>query len=426
MTALATRISFQRLRQLATGFPGVHSLNAALTLAYTLAQTLVFARVLPHRIFALSILVQAVGLYLLPLNQSVARANFVLLRERAVRIGDHKAPEAAAAYTFNKFALLLITLIAPLALQIRGFEEYVTFACLLFYATYSNLWYFEIQMSLMAVDRALEFERISFIRRIANYVTLASLYVVRDFQLCTFLFAAQTLAFHLFVTMGMARRSELFSWPHGVTRAGVRDHLDRFWVALQAVFAEWLTLNAPYAIFLLRFGVGPGIITIDAILKLLRMVLAVTRNLAEIALPRVSRALLLGDIGSGRLPAMLAIAGGLSAALVTAIAVTVWERLSFGILLGPNNVVPHGAGEPAAVMMFAGVAVAAAGHFIGHTGDRRSVPILVGASILSVSCFALYVYTAQASIIAALWAAALSLSAISTVALVLLARSMRV
>nr|QQZ51549.1 hypothetical protein JKL49_11500 [Phenylobacterium glaciei] len=29
-------------------------------------------------------------------------------------------------------------------------------------------------------------------------------------------------------------------------------------MALQAVFAEWLTLNAPYAIFLARFGVGPG------------------------------------------------------------------------------------------------------------------------------------------------------------------------
>jgi len=420
-----SKLNVKRLRSLATGFPGVHSFNAALTLVYTLAQTLVFARVLPHNEFALTILVQAIGLYLVPLNQAVARANFVLLRERSVRDGEHHAPEAAAAYTFNKFLLLTVTFAAPLALGIDSLTEYLAFAGFLFYCTFTNIWYFEIQMSLMAIDRALEFERVSFLRRLVNYTILIIFFFERSFLFCALAFAVQTLCFHLWVTMRMARHSDLFSWPHDLNRARLKEHLERTWIALQAVFAEWLTLNAPYAVFLMRFGVGPGIVTIDAILKLLRMVLAVTRNLAEIALPRVSRALLLGDIRSGRLSAFLAIGGGLGAAAVTAVAVTVWERLSFGLLLGPNNVVPVGAGEPAAVTMLAGVAIAAAGHFIGHTGDRRSIPILVTASITSVIGFAGYVLITQATILEALWASATALSAISLVAVGLLVRSLR-
>ncbi|CAN5367164.1 hypothetical protein BH10PSE5_BH10PSE5_03290 [soil metagenome] len=414
----------QRIKALIVGFAGVHSLNAGLTLIYSLAQTLVFARVLPHRVFAMTILSQAICLYLLPISQSVARGNFVLLRERAVRGSDRAAPEAAAAYTFNKILLLLVALIGPVAIGTSSMEEYVAFACLMFYATYSNLWYFEIQLSLMAVDRALEFERVSFFRRVANYINLITLFFTHEFVLCTIAFAVQTLLFHLYVTVFMARGSGLFSWPTGLTVQGVRAHLDRLWVALQAVFAEWLTLNAPYAIFLARFGVGPGIITIDAVLKLLRMVLAVTRNLAEIALPRVSRALLLGDVKSGRWPAMLAIGGGISAAMCTAVAVTVWEKTSFGILLGPNNVVPQGSGAPAALTMLAGVGVAAAGHFIGHSGDRRAVPTLVATSIICVAGFASYVLIGHVGIVEALWASAISLSAISVVAVALLARSL--
>nr|QQZ51548.1 hypothetical protein JKL49_11495 [Phenylobacterium glaciei] len=127
---------------------------------------------------------------------------------------------------------------------------------------------------------------------------------------------------------------------------------------------------------------------------------------------------------SGRWPAMLAIGGGISAAMCTAVAVTVWEKTSFGILLGPNNVVPHGSGAPAALTMLAGVGVAAAGHFIGHSGDRRAVPTLVATSIICVAGFASYVLIGRVGIVEALWASAISLSAISVVAVALLARSL--
>jgi hypothetical protein len=414
-----------RLKSLATGFAGVHTLNAGLTMLYSLAQTIVFSRSLDQRLYSMTIVATAVGLYLLPLNQSVARANFVLLRERKVRGEQQGAPDAAAAFNLNQIILILIPLLVPLTLGVANGAEYAAFACYLFFTAYSNIWYFEIQMSMMAVERALDYERISFIRRVISYVTLVYLFATHDFLICNILFALQTAAFHIYVTQIMARGWGLFDWPRGLTGAGVKRHMARLWVSLQATGAEWLTLNGPYAIFVARFGVGPGVVTIDAVLKLLRIVVSVTRNLSEIALPRVSRALLVGDAKQGHLPAILALAGGGMAAATCGVAVVFWEHLSFGLLLGPNNVVPHGAGAPAALALMAGVGIATGGHIIGYSGDHRSIPVLLTTSIVSVVGFAGYVLIAHASIIQALWAAAISLAIISATAVGLLVSILR-
>jgi len=292
-----------RIRTLATGFAGVHTLNAGLTMIYTLIQTLVFSRVLDHRLYSMAIVATAVGLYLMPMNQAVARANFVVLRERAVKTTHRGAPEAAAAFNMNQIILMLVPFLVPLTLGVANGAEYAAFTCYLFFTTYSNIWYFEIQMSMMAVDQALPFERLSFLRRVVNYATLILLAFTRDFLLCNVLWAAQTIAFHLYVTQRMARGWGLFGWPHGLTGGAVKRHSVRLWVSLQATGAEWLTLNGPYAVFVARFGVGPGVVTVDAVLKLLRIVVS------EIALPRVSRALLMGDVKKGHMPVMLALGG---------------------------------------------------------------------------------------------------------------------
>lgn len=425
MIAALRSLTPARIKTLATGFAGVHTLNAGLTMIYALAQTLVFSRVLDQRLYSMAIVATAVGLYLLPLNQSVARANFVVLRERSVRVSDRGAPEAAAAFNLNQIILLLIPLFVPLTLGVADRTEYIAFACYLFFTTYSNIWYFEVQMSMMAVEQALPFERVSFIRRVINYVTLLILLKTRDFLLCNILWAVQTALFHLYVTQRMARGWGLFDWPHGLTVISLKRHLVRLWVSLQATGAEWLTLNGPYAVFVARFGVGPGVVTIDAVLKLLRIVVSVTRNLSEIALPRVSRALLMGDAKKGHLPAILALAGGSVAALACAIAVVFWEHLSFSLLLGPNNVVPPGAGAPAALALFAGVGIATGGHIIGYSGDHRSIPILLTTSVVSVCGFVAYVFLTHADIIQALWAASISLAVISATAVGLLVRILR-
>ena len=414
-----------RVKRHATGFAGLHSLNAGLSLVYSLAQTLVFARALDHRAFALTVLFQAICLYLLPLNQCVARANFVLLRERAVRDGRPRAAEAAVAFNVNQIILLVIPILAPLAAGVNSPAQYAAFACFMFFLTYSNLWYFEIQMAMMATDRAVDYERLSFLRRIINYALLAMLFFTRDFLLCNLALALQTVLFHVIVTGRTAKGSGLFEWPNDATAAGMRDYVGRLWISLQATGAEWLSLSAPYAIFFARFGVGPGLVTIDAMLKLMRMVVAISRNLAEIALPRVSRAIMAGNTKVAQAPAVLALVGGGLVALVIAVAVGGWERFSFGLLLGPNNVVPHGAGLPTGLAMLAGVAVATGGHFIGHTGDRRSIPILSTVAVLAVGSVAAFTLIARPDIVHALWAASVGMTVIAVAAIGLLIQLLR-
>ena len=414
-----------RVKRHATGFAGIHSLNAGLSIVYSLAQTVVFARSLDHRTFALTVLFQAIGIYLMPLNQCVARANFVMLRERAVRGGHPRAVEAAVAFNVNQIILVIIPVLAPLAVGMSSPAEYASFACFLFFATYTNLWYFEIQMAMMAIDRALDYERISFLRRVINYGLLAMLFFTHNFLLCNIALALQTLLFHVVVTQRTARGAGLFEWPDGITAAGLRSYVGRLWISLQATGAEWLTLSAPYAIFFFRFGVGPGLVTIDAMLKLLRMVVSVSRNLAEIALPSVSRAIMAGNSRVARGPALFALAGGGLGALMIAVLVIFFERFSFGLLLGPNNVVPHGAGLPTGLAMLAGVAVATGGHFIGHTGDRRSIPVLSTVAVLAVGSVATFTMIARPDIVQALWAVAGGMTVIAVAAIALLAQILR-
>ena len=423
--ALVQDWDMARVRRHAIGFAGIHSLNAGLSLVYSLAQTLVFARALDRRTFALTVLFQAIGLYLLPLNQCVARANFVLLRERAVRDGQPRAAEAAVAFNVNQVILLVIPLLTPLAVGVHGPWEYASFACFMFFATYSNLWYFEIQMTMMAIDRAIEYERLSLVRRLINYGLLAMLFFTRNFLLCNLALALQTLLFHVIITGRTTRGAGLFEWPADATAAGMRNYMGRLWISLQATGAEWLTMSAPYSIFFFRFGVGPGLVTVDAALKLLRVVTAVSRNLAEIALPSLSRAIMAGNTRLARAPAIFALVGGGLVGMVIAVLVGVWEQFSFGLLLGPNNVVPHGAGLPTGVALLAGVAVATGGHFIGHTGDRRAIPILSTVAVVTVGVVAAYTLIARPDIVMSLWVVAAGMAVIAAAATGLLAQMLR-
>ena len=69
----------RRASSLAFGFPGAHAFNALLSIVFVIVQTLIFSRVFDAKAFAQAIAAGAIGMYL-PINQSVARANFVLLR----------------------------------------------------------------------------------------------------------------------------------------------------------------------------------------------------------------------------------------------------------------------------------------------------------------------------------------------------------
>jgi len=412
-----------RVWTLATGFAGFHAANAGLSIVYTLAQTLVFSRVLDHHTFSQSVAIQAVGLYLLPFNQSVARGNFVLLRERMVR-GEARGglPEAAAAFQFNQILLLVLSLAIPPLIGTPTVKDYVSLTSLLFFCTYSNIWYFEMQMTLMATGHQMRFERITLVRRLINYGLLGFLFVRRDFMAFNLLLALQAVVFHAFLLFDGDHSLGLFGWPRGLTWRAMRAHFARLWVSFQATLAEWLTMNGPYMVFTARFGIGPGLVAIDAIMKLLRMVVSVTRSLSEIALPRVTHAVFSGRPQEGRLAAGVVLVGGGAAAAAVAAAVAFWPAFSFDLLLGPNNTVPVGAGLPAALMLLAGVGFAAGGNIVAHSGHARSIRRVMWFAAGGVGLFAAYALATSAGVVGALWAFAGVFVVVSSVAMVMLIR----
>jgi hypothetical protein len=418
--------ALRRLWSLATGFPGAHAFNAGLAIVYTLIQTLVFSRVLSAHDFSNAIAVVAVGLYLLPVNQSVARANFVLLRERMVREDAAGGlPEAAASFHASQALLLAVSVGAPFGIGFRNGHEYILLFCQLFFCLFSNIWFSEIQMTMLATGRALRFEILALVRRGINFGLMTWLFFHRDFFWFNVLIAIQTVLFHLYLLLVTSRDTGLFAWPRGLTSAGVRAQLSRLWMSLQATFAEWLTLSAPYAIFTVRFGIGPGLITLDVVMKLLRMVVTVTRNLCEIALPRVSRAVFSGQAERARTATAIVLAGGGGAALVIGVAVLFWEHRVFSLLLGPNNTVPTGAGIPTFVGLLSAVGFAAGAHLIGHAGAARAIRRLMAVAIGASLSFAAFTFALPPDVLRDLWAFSLSLTLVSGCALFLLERLLR-
>ena len=437
MTEIPRQGLVARAWGLATGFPGVHAANAALTILFTLAQMLVIARVVDHTTYSQTVAIQIASIFLLPINQAVARANFVLLRERLVRTAQADSlPEAAAAFQISQILLLIASLAIPPLVGATDPRAYATMAMLLFSFTYNNIWYSEMQMTMMATGRAMRFEAVTFARRMMNYVSLAWLAkdvlpnsgahdTSGDFFIFSAMLAGQTVLFHVYLLWSVGRESALFGWPHGLTRADARSHAGRLWVSLQATFAEWLTLNGPYMVFITLFRVGPGLVAVDAVLKLLRMTVLVTRNLAEIALPRVTQAIFSGHPTQARLPALMALATGGGAATVIALAVTLREHQTFSLLLGPNNTVPAGSGWPAALAMLSGAAFAVGSLLVGHSGHPRAIRRLMSVAVVAILVFAAYALTTHPGVVQALWAFAISFATVGLTALALLANLLR-
>ena len=407
-------------------FPILHATNAATALVYTLAQTLVLARGLDRAAFSQSIAVTAIGFYLLPLSQAVARANFMVIRKAAVeegRAGGH--PEAALAFHVSQGAAVLAGLVGPML--IVGREPPVTIVAMTafaLFATLSNPWYFEIQSALLAIDRPVTYELANLGRRLANMAALAWFLVSHDFLTFTLLLLAQAVVAQAVLMRLVARQTDLFDIPRprAVGRAAGRAHLGRLWTAAQATFAEWLTQNGPYAVFMARFGVGPGLIGLDIGMKLLRASLTVTRSLSEIGLPHISRALLTGAADHGRRTALAVLALGLAPSLAIA-GLLLWdERAVFHALLGPNAVAPSGAGAAFALAIVAGVGFQAGAHFVGYLGRAGDVALFTILAIVSFIGAAGWILLGRADDIGALWAICLAFAATSAGGLFALSR----
>jgi hypothetical protein len=417
--ALQTEI--RRASSLAFGFPGAHAFNALLSIMFVVVQTLIFSRVLDTRAFAEAIAASAIGMYLLPINQSVARANFVLLRSRTVcGEGSNNLPEAAAAFQASQAFFMIVVVFAPWLIGATSLYEYVWLAFFLVSGTYSNIWYSEMQMAMLATGRAMQFEVFTLARRLLSFLVLGYLFFFRNILWFSVLAGLLAIAFHVQFLRIAGRDSQFFGWPHGLTSTAMRAHLGRLWASLQATFAEWLTLNAPYAVFMARFGIGPGLVTVDAAMKLVRIIVSATRNLCEIVLPRVSRAVFSGQGSQARLEVAGVLALGACAAGLVAAAAYFFQELTFGFLLGPNNTVPAGAGAPIAVAVLSSVLFATAGHLLGHTGRNVAIRALAGVAIGAMAISSALIVFGALSVNGALWALASGLTVIAGTGLLFL------
>ena len=393
------------LRVVAKPFPLLHSTNAGLGMVYSLCQTLIFARSLDRLTFSTVIAAITIGFYLLPINQAVARANFHLIRRSVVEgRGEGGNGEAAAAFYVSLFLMAAAGVVAPLLLPHADFNAYLALAAFTVSANLSNVWFFEIQTTLLAVERPISFEIANLIRRLANFAALGWLFVSHNFLMFAFVLLGQTIIAHVWVMFDVSRRSDLFAVPRTLSATKVRAHLSLLWSSLQATFAEWVSLNGPYALFTVRFGVGPALIVLDTGMKLLRIVLTVVRSLSEIALARVSRAVLnQAHVEAARLVGLVL---GLSALPALAIAglLLVREHLVWSALLGSSTIMPAGVGIPFALTLLASVGFQAGSHLVGHVGRSAEVRIFTITACFGAGAAAVYVLLARPDVLTAVWA----------------------
>jgi O-antigen/teichoic acid export membrane protein len=196
-------------------------------------------------------------------------------------------------------------------------------------------------------------------------------------------------------------------------------------VSAQATFAEWLTLNGPYALFTLRFGVGPGLIALNTGMQLLRVGLTLTRNFSEIALPNVSRAVL-EKRGFAATRLVLAVLGiSLAPVLVLSAVMVLREHWLFSTLLSKNNVMPAGAGLTFAVACLAGVGFQAGSHLVGYVGRPRDIRLFTIGAAVSFIGLAGYILLARPPLPAALWAVSIGVVASACVGLWTIVQTLR-
>ncbi len=181
-----------RLAALLKPFPILHAGNAGVNMLYTLGQTLVFARALDAQQFSQAVAVVTISLYLTPVNQAVARANFVVVRKRVVGgEGGHGLPQIGLAFHISQALMLLAGVAGPLIARPGDARTYLVLAAFTLFNTLSNLWFFELQMAMLAVERPIAFEIASLVRRVANAASLAWLWFSHDFALFAGLMLAQ-------------------------------------------------------------------------------------------------------------------------------------------------------------------------------------------------------------------------------------------
>jgi O-antigen/teichoic acid export membrane protein len=402
------------LRRGLASFGVVHTANAVWAIAHTLVQLVVLSRILPAPLYAAVVAITAAGLYLQPISQACGRANYIALRAQAGR-PDGRSPPEVTTMLFASLALgLAASAILVFAVTGAGHNQPLALGLFLAGAILNNIWYYDLQLAMWALDVTLPFERLSFVRRLCLLAALGVFYVSQDLLVFSLLVNVIGVAFMLML-LRLPPDPQLLlpSNLTRLTRQRWRTQLRCFGTALLSTLSELTVFNATYAVTVYSFGVGPVLVTFDSILKLTRVGLTVTRNLSEIVLPRHSRARSEGNTHRSLGLFGMALGGALGFNLLFAAVLVVFGDDVFRLMLGPNDVVPSGAGVPAAAIQIAAALYGGSSFFLSLSGHARQIIHLTAIAAIAVAVFAVATVVLHPAIIAVLWAYAAFLGAVA-------------
>lgn len=411
----------ERLRKAASSFAALHAANSVINMGYTFAQLFVFARTLePHR-YSEIILLTALSFYVLPMSQAVGRANFVALRGDAVG-GEaiRSANETVTALYAHGVLLLMMAIAAPFLLQSSSGGEHILESFFYLFVCFgNNLWHYDVQSTVWALDSGKMFGRLMLIRRFAMFGALLVLWFTGSFLTFVIVVSSLTLLFFVLLARELRRTPTIMRLVPDirlVSRERISHYLQLFWPALLSSLTELIVLNSPYALFAATFGTGPALVAYDTIMKVARATGTVARNLSEVALPRLSRMVVLGDrTAVGHLLGLVFCLCLLEGLAVAALLLFAGPSI-FRFLLGPNDVLPAGIQHVAACIVLAACAYQPAMYFLSYNKAGRLIRQLTFASVAGIAVFAALMLMNVAGLMTALWLYAVYFCLVTVVA----------
>jgi O-antigen/teichoic acid export membrane protein len=366
------RAALERLgRLLGAGdrFAFFHLINSSLSFALSFGQLFVFVRVLDADFYGTVVLVTSISLYLVPLDGALSKVAFIQLRAEFLH---HKSAHGSAV-VFNlyaAYAALLIAGVVGFALLSAARLDLVLF---LLFCLVANFWHFEVQTLGWAIDQGMAFEKAELVRRLCNFALLGALLVTGRFGAYSAIMLVISLGCMVWYARVLARAGAsvgaLQRWRWADLRDALRASGRNLGGAAAGSGADFMLMNAPYAIVTAAYGAGAPLIVLDTCLKLLRAIVMALRICSEALLPKQSAALHNGDYRR-LLRVLVAIASmsSLPAVIICGALAFTSDRL-FAVLLGPlASVMPPGTGLVLVSLIAAGLAQNLASSFLSYSG----------------------------------------------------------
>src|ERR1700733_3678732 len=359
------------LKSLLVSFGVLHTTNTALNILYSLALLLSLSRALPQDQYAQIVFLTAISFYFQPIDQVLGRISFVELRASVVR------NETPRQYVIAVLGIQIVVLTAasvciPLAIAYgQGSAYQVGYSFYLLFALLTNFWAFDLQSTAFALEMGGKFVRWSLLHRLCQVAVLSALWLSASLYIFASLAAGVFIAFSIFACAALVRKIGFQRLPS--IQVSRRSRVQLFATSFMSGLADLLILNVPYAVVSFTYGVGSTLVVFDSVMKLARLVMAGSRTLAEIGLPRHSRFVVQLDVRSAnRLFSQLVVLCVLASAVPAAV-VAINTPLVFSLLLGPNNIVPPGAAMAISIIIVATGLYHPASMLLSFTNDYFAI-----------------------------------------------------